>query len=700
MSFFALSGILLSITSVIMAMIMLVGESKKTNILWAAVCASMTFLGVSMFMIGTTKNPTEALIWWRVAYVGVLTVPVLVIHTVLSVLKKDVGRNLFFLYILYILTFAFQIINASGHLILDTTLVFKEFYYDMPMTTAFGIFFLYFNLTFTYIFIILFRQYFIEREKNYNLATQIWYLGVGIGFGAVGGYSLYLPIFGIMLYPYASILMMFYPIIIGYAILHHHLFDARYAIMRVLRVIFILSLTGGFAYLLTKLYEYSFEKVFNFRFIEFLLLFLTFLFGNVLIRSRRISSYFLLSSLQELEREVSIFLAQKGVYKNTLELLRDLEPFFERGLKINRVSILQSSIARKYKHTSKYFHTYRRPLILSELENEHIEGGTRELVDEVREMGRMIFPIEIGSKSDLLFLVIGPKLTGQKITESEVMMILRILPKIAMALQILKFNQSLQAEVKRKTHSLDEKNKELKDAYEKLKEIDNNKDNFLAIASHELRTPMTIIKGYADLFLQNTLGPMTENQSRYMEKIFENTEGLIELVNNILDISKIEAGRMEISLGDMKVQEVINSALEGFQKLCEEKGITLKLNNELTVDIIHSDEQKFRLIITNLLSNAYKFTQSGGFITVVVSNTKKQIQISITDSGMGISEDRLPFIFEKFNQSENVDYTKKSIKGTGLGLNLSKQVVEMLGGTIEVKSTMGIGSTFTFYLPL
>jgi signal transduction histidine kinase len=104
------------------------------------------------------------------------------------------------------------------------------------------------------------------------------------------------------------------------------------------------------------------------------------------------------------------------------------------------------------------------------------------------------------------------------------MMILRILPKIAMALQILKFNQSLQAEVKRKTHSLDEKNRELKDAYEKLKEIDNNKDNFLAIASHELRTPMTIIKGYADLFLQNTLGPMTENQSRYMKKIFESTE--------------------------------------------------------------------------------------------------------------------------------------------------------------------------------
>lgn len=154
------------------------------------------------------------------------------------------GRNLFFLYILYILTFAFQIINASGHLILHTTLVFKEFYYDMPMTTVFGLFFLYFNLIFGYIFITLFREYFIEKEKNYNLATQIWYLGVGIGFGAIGGYSLYLPIFGIMLYPYASILMMFYPIIIGYAILHHHLFDARYAIMRVLRVIFILLLTG------------------------------------------------------------------------------------------------------------------------------------------------------------------------------------------------------------------------------------------------------------------------------------------------------------------------------------------------------------------------------------------------------------------------------------------------------------------------
>ncbi|MBP9812733.1 hypothetical protein KBC86_05085, partial [Candidatus Gracilibacteria bacterium] len=693
-------GILLSTTSVIMAMIMLVGESKKTNILWAAVCASMTFLGVSMFMIGTTKDALEALIWWKVAYVGVIMVPVLVTHTVLSVLKKDEGRLLFFLYILYAITFAFQIINASGHLIINTTYVFSEFYYDMPMTSLFAGFFLYFNLIFGYVFLKLFREYFHERDRNYNLATQIWYLGVGIGFGAIGGYSLYLPIFGFMIYPYASILMMFYPIIIGYAILHHHLFDARYAIMRVLRVIFILGLTALFGYILIGFYNSIFEKGFTFRIFEFLLIFLIFLFGNILIRSRKISSYFLLSSLQELEREVSIFLSKKGVYKNTLELLRDLELFFERGLKINRVSILQSSIARKYKHTSKYFQKYRRPLILSELETELVEGGTKELIDEVRAMGRMIFPIEIGSKSDLLFLVIGPKLTGQKITESEVMMILRILPKIAMALQILKFNQSLQAEVKRKTHSLDEKNRELKDAYEKLKEIDNNKDNFLAIASHELRTPMTIIKGYADLFLQNTLGPMTENQSRYMKKIFESTEGLIELVNNILDISKIEAGRMEVKIGKVVIRDVVHTSLEGFYKICEEKGIVIELEDNLQVEEMNTDEQKFRLILTNLLSNAYKFTQTGGVIRVSLSNTKKLLTISITDNGIGISEDRLPYIFEKFNQSENVDYTKKSIKGTGLGLNLSKQVVEMLDGSIEARSTSGSGSTFTFFLPL
>lgn len=700
MSFFALSWILLSTTSVIMAMIMLVWESKKTNILWAAVCASMTFLWVSMFMIGTTKDAVEALVWWRVWYVWVLAVPVLVTHTVLSVLKKDVGRSLFFLYILYAITFAFQIINASGHLIVDTTLVFSEFYYDMPMTTLFGWYFVYFNFVFSYIFVTLFREYARERNRNYNLATQIWYLWVGIGFWAIWWYSLYFPIFGIMVYPYASILMMFYPIIIGYAILHHHLFDARYAIMRVLRVIFILVLTIWFGYFMMYLYTSIFEKEYNFRFFEFLVIFLVFLFGNLLIKSRKISSYFLLSSLQELEREVSIFLAKKWVYKNTLELLRDLELFFERGLKINRVSILQSSIARKYTHTSKYFHTYRRPLILSELETEQVEWETKELVEEVRAMWRMIFPIEIWSKSDLLFLVIWQKVTGQKITESEVMMILRILPKIAMALQILKFNQSLQAEVKRKTHSLDEKNRELKDAYEKLKEIDYNKDNFLAIASHELRTPMTIIKGYADLFLQNTLGPMTENQSRYMKKIFESTEWLIELVNNILDISKIEAWRMEIKMSKIVLRDVLHSTLEGFYKICEEKGIAIHLEDTVNINEIETDEQKFRLILTNLLSNAYKFTQSWWSIQVRINNTKKMLEVSITDTGMGISEDRLPYIFEKFNQSENVDYTKKSIKWTWLWLNLSKQVVEMLGGSIEARSIPGSWSTFTFSLPL
>lgn len=567
------------------------------------------------------------------------------------------------------------------------------------MTTVFFWFFLFFSAVFVLIFFILIREYLRERSRNYNLSTQIWYLWMGIGFWAIWGYSLFFPIFGFLYYPYASILMIFYPIIIGYAILHHHLFDARYAILRVLRVLIILTTTAGFWYLLLFLYVKIFSTEYAFRPLEISTIFLIFLFGNLLFRSRKISSFFLLSSLQELEKEVTVFLTKKWVYKNTLELLSDLEIFFERGLKINRVSILQSSITKKYILTSKYFRTYRRPLILSELESERIEWVSKELTDEVRSMGRMIFPIEIWSKSDLLFLVIGQKQNGQKMTESEVIMVLRILPKIAMALQILKFNQSLQAEVKRKTHTLDEKNKELKDAYEKLKEIDYNKDNFLAIASHELRTPMTIIKGYADLFLKNTLWPLTENQSRYMKKIFESTEWLIDLVNNILDISKIEAWRMEIHKSQIALDEVINSSMESFLKICEEKWVSLQFINSLTENIIESDESKFRLILTNLLSNAYKFTPSGGSIIIKAINKMNELHISVIDTGMGIAPERLPFIFEKFNQSENVDYTKKSIKWTWLWLNLSKQVVEMLGGTIRAESNLDSWSTFVFTLP-
>lgn len=185
-----------------------------------------------------------------------------------------------------------------------------------------------------------------------------------------------------------------------------------------------------------------------------------------------------------------------------------------------------------------------------------------------------------------------------------------ILPKISLALQILDFNHALQNQVRIHTKVLAKKNNELKKTYAKLKEVDQNKDNFLAIASHELRTPMTIIKGYADLFMKNTFGPMTDDELRYMKKIYDNTESLIEFVNNLLDISKIEAGKMDIKFESIDPVSVIKDCIDDFSDIYHEKNIGIHLTDESSQDIIKTDKSKLYLILSNLLSNAYKFTSS------------------------------------------------------------------------------------------
>lgn len=403
MTFFSLSGIFLSITSLIMAMIMLVWDSKKTNILWSGVCASMVFLWLSMFMIGGTLDSETALMWWRIAYLWVLSLPVLVTHTIYSILEMEKRKHMIFIYLLYAITFIFHLINASGNLIEKVTFLFDEFYFDIPMNTYFWYYFIFFNLVFTYIFFILIQAYQKFVHHNKALSDQVLFLGVGIWFWAFGGYALYLPVLGLSIYPYMSILMMFYPIIIGYAILNHHLFDARYAILRVLRLFFIGIFLSVFLLTAFFLSEYIFSYTPGFYPVEYFLILCTFWIWIFLYHSRKISWIFLLSSLISLRKEMEFFLEKNGVYKSHMELISDLEQFFWKWMRIKKVSLLYDTWWQNSPQVLEYFQKYKKILVLSELLNDSVEGKNSLLLEEVRRLGEVIIPIEHGKEKDFFF---------------------------------------------------------------------------------------------------------------------------------------------------------------------------------------------------------------------------------------------------------------------------------------------------------
>lgn len=222
------------------------------------------------------------------------------------------------------------------------------------------------------------------------------------------------------------------------------------------------------------------------------------------------------------------------------------------------------------------------------------------------------------------------------------------------------------------------------------------KDQFLSITSHELRTPMTVIRGYIELMLQGRVGELNEKQRGYLEKILENTKSLIEFVNVTLDINKLESGVVSLNLQQVDLSDPINKAVEGIRNLYDEAKITL-LYEPLSI-VAPIEPPQFERVITNLLSNALKFTKPGGSVTVITRQESGQVVIGVKDTGVGISEEDQKLLFQKYAQIDNAWISK--MRGTGLGLVISKDLVEKMNGKMWVESELGQGSTFYVSLPL
>lgn len=700
MGFFWTVGIGILISNVIMAIIMITSGKWLINTIWALFCVCVSILWVSLFYISMADSQESALIWWRIAYLGVTNLPVLILHTTILMIENKSKMIRYILIISYSITAIFYLLNLYSIFIPEVTYIFDEIYYNTPYSVWFVLFFIFFNILFGVIFDLLARAYKdpLRFDKDLILYFVLW-----IGIGMIGYSALLFPVFGVDIYPYGSILIAIYPLIIGFAILNHRLFNAKYEFLQLMKVIMVglLSLSG--VYFILFILRYFFSYTYEIDFLEVLISSVFIWLFIWLFRNKMIGNIFLLESLRDLEKETKKFIERSSVFSHVDELIVSLEEYFWRGIRVKNIKIIQDERKNIYPHIYEYFHKNNYPLIRGSISKNpaRLTPKQRSAIAEEAEMiGAILFPIENIKNKGVLFLALWRKESEKPFNAEEIEVIQTILPKIALALQILEFNKSLQNEVKIQTKVLAGKNKELENAYEKLKEIDHNKDSFLAIASHELRTPMTIIKGYADLFLKNTLWPLNESEKHYMKKIYDSTDSLINMVNNILDISKIEAGRMEILIWRVDIQNIIKQCVSDFEAMYEEKNIWLFLTDISSTHIISTDEEKFRLIMTNLLSNACKFTLPWGKINIEVSAKKGYLHIRVCDTGVGISPKQIEHIFEKFSESHNTEYTKKSIRGTGLWLNLSKQIIEMLWGTITVSSKEWSWSCFEFTLPI
>jgi GAF domain-containing protein len=238
---------------------------------------------------------------------------------------------------------------------------------------------------------------------------------------------------------------------------------------------------------------------------------------------------------------------------------------------------------------------------------------------------------------------------------------------------------------------------EIEDKGRQLEVASQHKSEFLANMSHELRTPLNAVIGFSEVLLQRMFGELNAKQDEYLQDIYASGQHLLSLINDILDLSKIEAGRMELELVDFDFPTALDNTLTLIRERAGRRGIALHLSIDERLGQMRADERKIRQIVLNLLSNAIKFTPEGGRIEVAAVPRDEFVEVSVSDTGIGIAPEDQEAVFEEFRQVGTAD---KKVEGTGLGLSLSRKFIELHGGRIWVQSQVGIGSTFTFSIPV
>jgi signal transduction histidine kinase len=320
------------------------------------------------------------------------------------------------------------------------------------------------------------------------------------------------------------------------------------------------------------------------------------------------------------------------------------------------------------------------------------ESNSEKVQKMMRTRTTLIYPIYSLDKKPMATFLVSLSKFENEISEYERRTISNFVDGVRIAL----VNSSLYTSLKNTTE-------QLKAANERLKEVDKLKDEFVSLASHELRTPMTVIKSYLWMMLDNkNVNSLSEKQKMYIDRAYTSTQRLINLVNDMLNVSRIESGRFTLAMQPVDLADLINTIYTEMLPKAQEQNIYLQFARPLQpLPKVQTDPERVEQILINLIGNSLKFTSENGIIRIIVDYdpTKKQEVVSVLDNGRGISQEDISKLFKKFSMVGNNYLVKQNTQGTGLGLYLSKAITELMGGKIWAESAgEGKGSKFSFTL--
>ncbi|MFA5070527.1 MAG: ATP-binding protein [Patescibacteria group bacterium] len=533
---------------------------------------------------------------------------------------------------------------------------------------------------------------------------------------------------------YTSIAPLFFIGTVAYAIVKLRLMDIRVIISRSIIYFFLVLFVSSLFAALTYSTVYLFQNELSANRLIFIIgistLIVIFLDPIKRWLSRTTDSIFFKAKIEYplLLRELS------EIISTEIEidvLIEKLTKTLDKGLKIkNSVLVLQSRdkvfrvrtlghphtptlVFEKNNPLIKYLNKEDKIIITEELrrkiEDTAEEQGKAELSKSMMELSKIqagaIAPIKTQEKLNAIFLF-GPKLSGDVYGREEIDLIEVLAPQIALAIEksklyeeVRSFTQTLQSKIDEATAEIKSKNIELEEANIRLKQLDQAKTEFVSIASHQLRTPMTGIMGYLSMLTDGDFGACKPEHLKILKELLNESQRMIRLINQFLNVSKIEAGKFELAKREMQLEDLIAAKVNELNEIALKKSLKLVfIKPKEPLPKIFADPDKLNDIILNLIDNGIKYTAKGG-VTISVKQKGDEILTSIKDTGIGISKEDAKELFGKFQRGTGVARIQPD--GSGLGLFLAKNVVEGHKGKIWVESAgEGKGSTFFFTLPI
>ena len=722
MGFYAITALINAIVgSLIGPFVYFKNPKGAANRIFALVCLNVAIWSYSYFFWQISTTETAALFWSRALMIGAIFIPISYLHFILELLGK-IQKKKKLLIFGYLVFFFFFLVNFTSLFIEGVSPKLNFNFWPNVGILYSPFLLLWFFYAFYAIFLLL-KEYPISLGVK---KSQIRYVLIGTIIGYLGGATNYFLWYDIPIPPIGNWTTALYLGIVTYAIVKYRFMDIRFALGRGAVYAFSFINIIALAFFLMFLNNQFFSAV-SFNITGSLILIISILLFQPVFRffEKLASKYFyytfynyqkvLIDLGRGLARVLDLDKLSSLIVKTLMETMKlDRTIILLKGAETKEYRIQKNIGFReengislvKDNFLTLWLEKTQNPLVYEELSliiKDTIQKEEKRKLEKLKSNMKSIeaalcLPLFAEEKIKGM-IVLGKKISGDPYSEQDINLLAALSNQASIAFQNAKLYSEVEDLSKNLEKKVKEQTKDLQKAYEELKVLDKAKSEFISMASHQLRTPLTAIKGYISMLLEGSYGDLPEESKEKMKNVFISNERLIKIVNDLLNISKIELGKMDIEKKPIQVEETIDSVYQEMKPQAEKKNLKLVWQRpEKLLPRVEADELKIRQVVSNLIDNALRYTREGE-IEIKSKKTNSAIQISIRDTGEGLTKKEEKWIFEGFTRGKVG--IARWIEGAGLGLYVAKKYIELHQGKIwAVSPGKGKGSAFYVELPI